>query len=576
MAQRLGSGRVARHARGGGSHRPRRRVPAWGQMVAGHFPTEPVRGSKHEELSQALGRGAVQQASGPPGDNNAERAEEPHLHASVARDSGCLEPFRRPCPHYSTPRQRDLEKMLRFGVAQLVPSCQARDLGGKVWERRSKYRLLLCHRRREGLPSSFHCKPSATRRTATPKGNQKRRENDHLRISLRRRHSGPEASPKCRLSCGKAACARREEHEDRDSLWAFRLGQLHAGRPNPSLGCSWWRGPPGPWDCRRRPRGHDLRGLGTGTGPTVEANGEVDFYSRNSNGDVAPEARFTNGMAGPVAMAFDPSGDLWVANINIGNVVELTRAQLTMPNPVPAVTITLPSGALALPTGLAIDTSGDVWVVDSGASQVVEYTKGQLAMSGAPTPHSTISISQLPGAPLGDMFDRKGGLWVRSNLSPSCPQGCVVEFSKADLALPNPTPTVTISSIGGANMAFTESGDMWMVTGGGGVPGTPYCFGTPCTNQLVKFTKHQLSTSGSPTPAVTINTTAADASGSMFGPYGVAVDPSGDVWVSNFNKPTTVEYDKHQVSRSGAPAPLRTIGGPDTQMNWPSYVLVEP
>ena len=108
---------------------------------------------------------------------------------------------------------------------------------------------------------------------------------------------------------------------------------------------------------------------------------------------------------------------------------------------------------------------------------------------------------------------------------PNCPQGCVVEFSQADLALPDPTPTVTISSIGGANMAFTESGDMWMVTGGGGVPGTPYCFGTPCTNQLVEFTKPQLSTSGSPAPAITINTTAADASGSMFGPYGVAVAP---------------------------------------------------
>ena len=114
-------------------------------------------------------------------------------------------------------------------------------------------------------------------------------------------------------------------------------------------------------------------------------------------------------------------------------------------------------------------------------------------------------------------------------------------------------------------MAFTKSGDMWMVTGGGGVPCTPYCFGTPCTPELVEFTKAQLSTSGSPSPAVTISTTASYTSGSMFGPYGVAVGLSGDVWVSNFNKPTTVEYGKHQLSRSGAPAPRGTIGGPHTQ-----------
>ena len=314
---------------------------------------------------------------------------------------------------------------------------------------------------------------------------------------------------------------------------------------------------------------------GSGIGTTVAENGEVDIYQRDSNGDVAPEARFTNDMYGPVAMAFDPWGDLWTVNLNTGTVVELTRAQLGMPNPVPSVTITLPSGAVAVPTGMAFDPSGNLWVVDSGVSQIVEYTRGQLATSGSPTPQAIISKT-IPGDPLGDMFDRSGNLWVTVQISSSCPQGCVVEFSRAELAMTNPTPTVTITSTGGANMAFTESGDMWMVTGGGAAVGTPGCFGTPCTNELVEFTRAQLRRSGAPTPAVTISTTAADASGTMFGPYGVAVTPSGDVWVSNFNKPTTVEYGKYQLSRSGSPIPLRTIGGGATQMNWPSYVLVEP
>ena len=106
-------------------------------------------------------------------------------------------------------------------------------------------------------------------------------------------------------------------------------------------------------------------------------------------------------------------------------------------------------------------------------------------------------------------------------VSPTCLQGCVVEFSRAELALPDPTPTVTISSTGGANMAFTPSGDMWMVTLGG----LPDCYGTPCNKELVEFTKAQLSTSGSPAPAVTITSTAVGAAGSLWGPYGVAVDP---------------------------------------------------
>jgi DNA-binding beta-propeller fold protein YncE len=124
----------------------------------------------------------------------------------------------------------------------------------------------------------------------------------------------------------------------------------------------------------------------------------------------------------------------------------------------------------------------------------------------------------------------------------------VVEFSKAELAMPGPTPTVTISSTGGANIAFTPSGDLWMVTGGGPKDG---CYGTPCNNELVEFTKAQLSSSGSPTPEVTISSTKPGAPGSLWGSYGVAVDPSGDVWVSNFSKPTAVAFGRDQLSTSG-------------------------
>jgi hypothetical protein len=98
------------------------------------------------------------------------------------------------------------------------------------------------------------------------------------------------------------------------------------------------------------------------------------------------------------------------------------------------------------------------------------------------------------------------------------------------------------------------------------------CYGTPCNNELVEFTRAKLSTSGSATPAVTISST----NGSLYGPYGVAVDRFGDVWVSNFNTPTTVEFAWFQLLRSGSPTPLRTIAGPDTGMNWPSFVVLAP
>ncbi len=182
---------------------------------------------------------------------------------------------------------------------------------------------------------------------------------------------------------------------------------------------------------------------GTNTGAGVELNGDVDVYRSNANGDVAPEASFTNGMYGPTTMVFDQSGDLWVGNENTSDLFEFTKAQLGTPNPVPAVTIFAESGALANPFGMAFDDSGNLWVVGNNSNRVYEYAKSQLAMSGGPTPHTT--ISDFPSTPIfGVAFDSSGDLWVSTVKS-------VVEFSKAELAKAKPEPTVTVSSSGGAN-----------------------------------------------------------------------------------------------------------------------------
>jgi hypothetical protein len=316
-------------------------------------------------------------------------------------------------------------------------------------------------------------------------------------------------------------------------------------------------------------QGGTLAATGVASGTKVEANGAVDVYPPNSNGDVAPEARLTKGTHGPFVALFDPSGDLWASNVNTGTLVEFTRAELATPNPAPAVTISASGDTLEDPYGMAFDHSGNLWVIGSYVGLIYEYARSQLARSGSPTPVTT--ISDFPGPPLEDIFDASGDLWVSTALSPSCPQGCVVEFSRAELATASPAPTVTISSTGGANMAFTPSGNLWMVTGGG-----PDRYGTPCNNELVEFTKAQLATSGSPTPAVTISSTKVGAAGSLWGPYGLAFTSSGDVWVSNYNKPTAVEFGRGQLATSGSPTPVRTIVGPKTGMNWPSYVVTVP
>ena len=341
----------------------------------------------------------------------------------------------------------------------------------------------------------------------------------------------------------------------------FSLASSTLVAPTEASATAFWRTPLRTWERRRLPGRHDLRGHQYRDGR--RAQWEVDVYRANSNADVAPEVGFTNGMYGPTTMVFDSGGDLWVANENTSDLFELTKAQLGTPNPAPAVTIFAGSGALANPFGMAFDSSGDLWVVSNAWNKVYEYTESELAASGGPTPVTT--ISDFPSTPIfGDAFDASGDLWVSTVKS-------VVEFSKAELTTTDPAPTRTISSSGGAQLVFDRSGDLWMVTGGG-----PDCFGTPCTNEVVEFTKSQLSASGSPTAAITIGSTEVGAAGSLYGPYSLAFTSSGDLWVENFNNNTTVEFGKDQLSKSGSPTPLRTVVGPDTRMNFPSYVVIAP
>ena len=114
----------------------------------------------------------------------------------------------------------------------------------------------------------------------------------------------------------------------------------------------------------------------------------------------------TNGsLDGPFCLAFDASGNLWVTNTNASTVVEFTASQLAASgSPTPAVTLSATNGSLSAPSGLAFDASGDLWVANAISGTVVEFGASQLAASGAPTPIVTVSGSALSG-PHGLAFD---------------------------------------------------------------------------------------------------------------------------------------------------------------------------
>jgi sugar lactone lactonase YvrE len=305
---------------------------------------------------------------------------------------------------------------------------------------------------------------------------------------------------------------------------------------------------------------------GTATG--VMAQGEISTYSPNSGGGVVQETRFTSGMNGPVALAFDPAGDLWVANAGNRTLVEYSKAELSEANDAaPTVVISAPSpGELSSPSGMAFDRSGNLWVANTAVGTVTEYSREQLARSGAPKPHTTIDGSHF-SSPFGVAFDASGDLWVSNKAN-----GTVQEFTKQELGKNNPVPSVVISpegpgqAFGAINLAFDSLGNLWV---------SEYQTAT-----VVEYTKRHLARSGAPVPTVTISPrysrAIASGGGSIEGADALQFDASGNLWLSNFFDNTVAEFAKSQLAKSGTPTPRRVIAGPKMGMNFPSYLVIEP
>ena len=203
-------------------------------------------------------------------------------------------------------------------------------------------------------------------------------------------------------------------------------------------------------------------------------------------------------------------------------------------NVAPSVTLT-PVG-LGDPYQGIFDASGDLWVTNPGGT-VDMFTPSQLVSSGSPTPAVVLTLSSTNGTGLA--FDASGDLWVFGN-----PSNNINEYTPSQIAVSgSPTPVVTIHSSGAVDGgAFDASGDLWISHFVG--------------DTLTEFTPAQLATSSTPTPAVTISSSGAAA---LSGPWGVAFDASGDLWVGNYGGDNLNEFHPAQLAASGSPTPAETI-----------------
>ena len=274
----------------------------------------------------------------------------------------------------------------------------------------------------------------------------------------------------------------------------------------------------------------------------------IDLFPTSASGDVAPTASATgSSLNQPSGEVLDSRGDLWVANWGggTGDIAEFAPGQVAAGgSPTPAVLIT-GVGASAL----AFDTAGDLWAT-TFAGPVLEFTPDQLASSGSPAP--AVTLSGLSGS-WGLSFDASGDLWVGNY------DDAVVEYAPDQLAASgSPTPGVTLMIGSGfpppspAFPTFDSKGDLWVSLAGIG--------------DVDEFIPGQLTSSGSPTPAVSLT--------GFNVPNGLTFDTAGDLWVADFGAPAVDELTPGQLTSSGSPTPARSITGSNTGFVNPSDVAI--
>jgi DNA-binding beta-propeller fold protein YncE len=123
------------------------------------------------------------------------------------------------------------------------------------------------------------------------------------------------------------------------------------------------------------------------------------------------------GFTTPVHGVFDTQGDLWVSDSGSNAVFEYTTAQLAVgrPNVIPNITITS-NPAFTGPIGIAFDAAGDLWIANTGTTTIFEFNAASLPTAAGSTvtltPNVTLSDDGNDSiqAPWALVFDSAGNL----------------------------------------------------------------------------------------------------------------------------------------------------------------------
>ncbi|MHB8847900.1 MAG: hypothetical protein ACYC43_05630 [Burkholderiales bacterium] len=186
----------------------------------------------------------------------------------------------------------------------------------------------------------------------------------------------------------------------------------------------------------------------------------------------------TGSIHGPIKLAADHAGNIWIANYYGNSVTELPASAISATGAtgasISAASLTISGGNANFnaPTGIAVDQTGNVWVANIGTNSVIELPYSALSASGATVSSiaaNSVSISAGTtgfSGPSGVAVDGAGNIWIANNNN----AGSVTELTNSSgysagsaVNMPVGSPSVNNTP---TDIAVDGSGNVWITNSG--------------------------------------------------------------------------------------------------------------
>ncbi len=315
--------------------------------------------------------------------------------------------------------------------------------------------------------------------------------------------------------------------------------------------------------------------------------GQPDLVSSSPNQGGAPSPTT---LSYPAGLAFDSSGNLWVADIQNNRVLEFPFNNLVtdgaaslvlgQPNFISRTCTTTPTG-LCNPSGITFDPTGNLWISDTGNNRVLEYLNPPLSVSCSPTSFTT-SESTTCTATLSESGTDGESIFFSSSDSSTgtfTPASCILSSGSCSVAYSDTTtgtPAITVTYLGDLTYSESSANTMLTITASNSSGGAPSSGGLHITNSGGGGAGGSGATTSTIAPTSTATSTATtSATTTIFVIFNSSynITPDSNTIINVPDSGTTIVLGS--VSSSGSVSVIITNVTGSTTTSPQSYKLLE-